>query len=221
VGIAFARSAAFLLAGTLVACARGGAPSRANSDAGVAEDAGAAPVPAAQLTAPSLADGGSTGSLAVGAATPPDAADAGALALDAGVAGTSPLPLSAAVAVIGGQDLPLGRDGSALVDPGASFRVEIAVPLTDGRLALHDEQDAMVASSGTSEVGTSWTRYRLAPDEPLRPGSTYALRVDGATAREAHDPSGRAYGPLALKVKTTGVRPAPAPAKKKRGKRRP
>jgi hypothetical protein len=78
----------------------------------------------------------------------------------------------------------------------------------------------MVASRGTSEVGASWTRYSLVPDEPLRPGATYALRVDGAVTREAHDPSGRAYGPLVLIVKTAGERPAPAPARKKRGKRR-
>jgi hypothetical protein len=142
--------------------------------------------------------------------------------VDAGAAAAEPrpVPLSAAVAVVGGQELRIDRDGSTLVDSGASFTVEVAVPLTDGRLALHDEQDAMVASTGTSEVGTAWTRYRLVPEEPLRPGTPYALRLDGAVTREAHDPSGRAYGPLVLKVKTTGERPAPPTSRKKRGKRR-
>ena len=113
----------------------------------------------------------------------------------------------------------MARDGSTTLDPDAAFRVEIPVHLTDGRMALHDEQDAMVASSGTTEIGASWTRYRLVPEVPLRPGTSYALWVDGAITREAHDPSGRAYGPVVLRLKTTGVRPA-TPAKKKRGRPR-
>jgi len=113
----------------------------------------------------------------------------------------------------------MARDGTTLVDPVSSFRLDVGAHLTDGRLALHDEQDAMIASSGTTEVGSSWTRYRLVPDEPLRPGSDYVLLLDGTVTREAHDPSGRAYAPVAVKLKTTGERPA-APVKKKRGKRR-
>lgn len=213
---ACSRSWAIVLAVAVVgACARRDPPAGGAADAAAAA---ATPDPDA-------------GTAALGATAPQDAgagdgaalrgADAGALAADAGASTTAPAPLSAAVAVVGGQDLPIDPGGGALVDPGASFRVELAVPLTDGRLALHDEQDAMVASSGTSEVGASWTRYRLVPDEPLRPGTSYALRVDGAAAREVHDPGGRAYAPVVLKLKTTGERPPPAPARKHRGKRRP
>jgi hypothetical protein len=213
------RSVAGLIALTMAACARGG--SSGTPGAGQATDAGATE----PVTVPSPGGGPPLGT---GPAFPAGLSPAGSQAGDAGAApeadaGASevaPVPLSAAVAVVSGQDVPIGRDGSALVDAGASFRVEIAVPLTDGRLALHDEQDAMVASSGTSEVGASWTRYHLVPDEPLRPGTTYVLRVDGAVTREAHDPSGRAYAPLVLVLKTAGERPAPAPARKRRGKHR-
>jgi len=62
------------------------------------------------------------------------------------------------------------------------------------------------------------TRYRLAPVEPLQPGSSYTLVVDGAVTREAHDAAGRAYGPFLAKLGTTGEKPAPPP--KKRGKSR-
>ncbi|MFL5264266.1 MAG: hypothetical protein ACJ79R_05305 [Anaeromyxobacteraceae bacterium] len=130
----------------------------------------------------------------------------------------SPLPITAAVASSSGQDLPLSRDDLTLVDPGAAFRIEVAAHVADGRLALHDEQDAMVASTGTTELGATWTKYQLVPVEPLRPGTRYALHLDGATTREPHDQGGRAFAPLVVKLKTTGDRPA-AP-KKAQAKRR-
>ena len=217
------RPAALVLALVVGACSRGSAPqSPAGADQVADVGAQRAPVagaPAAPSGAAPDLDAGAMSTPAV-ASAPADPSDAGTLAPDGGAPAPPPAPISTAVAVFGGQDVSIERDGGTLVDAGASFRVEIAVPLTDGRLALHDEQDAMVASSGTSEVGASWTRYRLVPDEPLRPGTTYVLRVDGATTREVHDPAGRAYAPLTLKLKTSGERPAPAPARKKRGKRR-
>jgi len=130
-------------------------------------------------------------------------------------------PVSAVVSWVGGREFPLPRDGTAVVDPTASFQVEVSAHLTDGRLALDDEQDVMVASSGTSEVGTGFTRYRLVPDEPLRPGTTYLLRIDGSAGREVHDPLGHAYAPVEIRLRTTGERPAPPPrrsAKKKRAR---
>jgi hypothetical protein len=203
------RTAAVACAALLCACSRGAAP-----DGGAASDA-AIPDAGAPATAPADADAGT-------AAPPADAGTAAERrdAMDGGAAQASSAPLTVAVAVAGGQELALARDGSSVVDPGAAFRVEIATHLTDARLALHDETDAMVASTGTTEVGASWTRFRLVPDEPLRPGSAYVLRVDGAHSRDLHDPAGRAYAPIALKLKTSGERPAAPPRKKPpRGKR--
>jgi len=123
---------------------------------------------------------------------------------DAGVR-SSPVPLLSVVAVVGGKDISMPRSGAALIDPSASFRVEVAVPLTDGRLALHDERDAMVASTGTAEVGGSYTRYHLVPEQ-LLPGTAYALRLDGAATHETHDVIGRAYQPVLLRFRTRGER---------------
>jgi hypothetical protein len=186
----------------VIACSRGGAP--------VAPDAATAAQSISSTEASPTSAPSSTSSPTPTASPTPE---------DAGNAAPPAVPLTATVVVVAGQELPIPRDGTALVDPAAAFRVEVGAHLTDGRLALHDEQDAMVASSGTTEVGPSWTRYRLVPDEPLRSGTAYVLRVDGTEAREAHDPAGRAYAPVTLKLKTTGERPA-APVKKKRGKRR-
>jgi hypothetical protein len=126
----------------------------------------------------------------------------------------SPLPISAAVAKAGAAEQPIVRDGVTTIDPASAFRVEVAAHLVDGRLSIHDEQDAMVASSGTTEVGETWTRFEITPDEPLRPGSSFALRVDGAAEREAHDRSGKPYAPAVMKLKTTGERPPPQKAQK-------
>ena len=131
-----------------------------------------------------------------------------------------PAPITSAVAVVSGrQEVPLARQGVTTIDPATTFRVEVATHLVDGRLSLLDGADAMVVSSGTTELGASFTRYHLTPAELLRPGTRYHLRLEGAATREAHDAAGRAYGPVVHEVGTTGERPAP-PAKK-RGKRRP
>lgn len=174
------------------ACSRGPAPTPAGQTA---------PAPAAAPAAPAATTPASDGA-------PSGAAPGGSI------------PVTGAFATASGQDAPLARDGSAVVDPAAAFRVEVAAHLVDGRLALLDENDAMVASSGTTEVASSWTRYRLSPEEPLRPGTSYHLRLDGAVEREAHDPTGHAYQPVVLKLTTSGTRPPPAAkAKRSRGKR--
>ncbi len=231
--------AVFASVTTLAACSRENAPAPASAGAAVTQDAAStqSPTPTGDAPsreageAPDAGDRASTSSAspalpsfpAGGAGAAPQAA--APAAPDGGPppdAGATPLtaPLSAAVAIVGGQEILIARDGSAIVDPAAAFRIEVAVHLTDGRMALHDEQDAMVASSGTNEIGASWTRYHLVPDGPLRPGTSYAIWIDGAVTRQIHDASGRAYGPVVLKLKTSGERPA-APARKKRGKRRP
>jgi hypothetical protein len=202
-----------IAAGVALACSRpapGPAGADASADATAPTSASATPSPTPTATA-------SANSTSTPAANATPTANAGSP--PAGSRPGSPVPISAAVAVIAGHDQPLVPDGVTLIDPGAAFRVEVAAHLTDGRLALHDEQDAMVASSGTTEAGDGWTKYQLRPDEPLRPGSSYVLRLDGAAAREAHDAAGKAYAPFVLKLKTSGERTAPARKKHRRQRR--
>ena len=149
---------------------------------------------------------------------PPPATAAGADAT-LPAPGPVPAPLTAAGAVVGGEERPLALDALTSVDPRSSFRLEVAAHLTDGRLALLDEQDAMVACSGTAEMGAASTRYQLTPDEPLSPGASYTLRLDGSASRDAHDPAGRAFTPVRLQLRVEGERP-PAPAVKRHRSRR-
>lgn len=119
----------------------------------------------------------------------------------------------------GGATLALALQEETVVDPGAHFRLDLVVPSSDARLALLDANDALVAAAGTHEVGAT-TRLTLAPSEPLRPGSRYTLRLDGAATREFHDGAGKAYAPAALAVLVAGTppppEPKPQPARRKR-----
>jgi hypothetical protein len=128
------------------------------------------------------------------------------------------MSLTSALARTATQEVPLQREGVTVVDPGAAFEITVGIHVADGRLALHDEADAMVASTGTTELGDSTSHYRLVPDQPLQPGSRYFLRLDGAVSREPHGADGRACAPLVLQLRTSGERPAPP--KKRRGSRR-
>ena len=140
--------------------------------------------------------------------------EAGAQAVPDG--GARPLPLLAAEALLAdGGATPLSPDGPSLVDPGSGFRVAVGAELTDARLALLDGADAAVPSAGTMEIGTV-SRFSLSPSQPLRPGSSYLLRLDGATSREIHGSRGETFVPLVLQLRTTGE---PPPARHRRGKR--
>ncbi|HVI96471.1 MAG TPA: hypothetical protein VM753_20805 [Anaeromyxobacter sp.] len=122
-----------------------------------------------------------------------------------------------------GAKLPLAPAEETVVDAGATFRIEIAGSLSDGRLVLLDAANAMVPASGTREVGDAST-FTLAPSTPLVPGSRYALRLDGARTRELHDATGRAFAPMSLAILVAGEPPPKAEpkatAKKKRARRR-
>jgi hypothetical protein len=131
----------------------------------------------------------------------------------------APVPVTAAVAVAGSEERPLALDAATAIDPASSFKLEVAVHLIDGRLALLDDHDAMVASSGTMELGSAWTRYQLTPGEPLSPGATYTLRLDGASSRDAHDPAGRAFTPVKLQLLIAGERLPPPPRRPRRRRR--
>ena len=118
----------------------------------------------------------------------------GSPAPDAGApAAAGALPLLSAEAVLPeGSALPLSRDGVTSVEPSARFRVEVAARLAEARLSLLDAQDAMVAADGTVEA-TATTRFTLAPAAPLRPGSSYTLRLDGSEERLVRAEDGRSF----------------------------
>jgi hypothetical protein len=119
-----------------------------------------------------------------------------------------------------GTELPLLRDDETVIDPAATFRLELAAATPDARLVLLDRNDAIVPSKGSREIGAV-TRFTLAPAEPLVPGSRYVLRLDGVRTRELHDAAGTAYAPFTLTVLVAGTPPPPEPkpAKRKRGRR--
>lgn len=136
-----------------------------------------------------------------------------------------PVPLVAAVALEPGGDaassgIPLARDGESAVDPSATFRVEVGVPLAGARLALYDAEEALVPSEGLAEIGTAGSVFTLSPRPPLRPGSRYVLRLEGAAEQEIRDLSGRSYRPLTFPLRTTGEPVPDAPPRKKRKPRK-
>jgi hypothetical protein len=185
----------------------------------------AAPAEAAASPAPDVPAGPRAGPDPVSSSgTPPS--DAGAAPAAPAPAPAPALPsaaklLRAAIAVEPtGAELPLSRDEETVVDPAATFRVEIGAALPDARLVLLDRNDAIVPSKGTREIGGA-TTFALEPAEPLVPASRYVLRVEGARTRELHDASGSAYTPFTMTVLVAGEppKPEPKPAKRKRGRR--
>ncbi len=106
-----------------------------------------------------------------------------------------------------------------VVDPAATFRVEVAHALADARLVLLDGAQAILAARGTREVGATGTVFTLAPGAPLVPASRYALRLEGLASREMHDAAGRAYAPVSAPILAAGSPPPPEPKQKPKPKR--
>jgi hypothetical protein len=146
---------------------------------------------------------------------------------------SAPGPLPSAITLLreavalepAGALVRLGEEPETVIDPAATFRVELAGSLRDARVLLLDGADAAVPASATREVGAT-TRLTLAPAAPLRPGSRYVLRIDGTTTKELHDGAGVAYGPVSVGLLAAGEPPRPEPkqrtkpSRKKRGARR-
>ncbi len=125
-------------------------------------------------------------------------------------AGPRPLPILAAEAFLpDGRTVALSPGAPTLVDPAAGFRIAVGAELTDGRLGVLDGTDAAVPSAGNAEIGAA-SRFTLKPAEPLLPGSSYLVRLDGAVGSEIHGARGETFAPLVLQVRTTGDPPAPA-----------
>jgi hypothetical protein len=126
--------------------------------------------------------------------------------------------LRAAVAVEPAARLALAPGAETVVHPIATFEVELSARAPDARLVLVDAREDLVPSTATRELSAG-TRLTLAPAAPLVPGSRYALRLDGASARDLHDDAGRAFGAVTLPLLAAGV-PPPPPKKTARQRKR-
>jgi hypothetical protein len=127
----------------------------------------------------------------------------------AGPASILPL-LRAAAAVEPAGPAPLPRDGEAVVDPGASFEVELGAVVPEVRLVLLDAEDAHVAAEAARELGQT-TRLTLVPAAPLAPGARDVLRLEGLSARDLRVAADRTYAPDSFALLVAGAPPPPAP----------
>ena len=128
------------------------------------------------------------------------------------------LPGAVALATSGSASTTLVAGSETAVDARSSFRVELPMPLPDARLSLLDGGDAMVASTGSREVGPA-TVLALTPAAALTAGARLRLRVDGAATRELQAADGRRFAPLEWPVVVAGA-PGPKQAAGRKGKRR-
>ncbi len=113
---------------------------------------------------------------------------------------------------------PLPSDGTALVDPGATFDLRLPLAARAARLVLLDARDNLVPSDSDAEVGGSTSRFTLVPVEPLTPASRYVLRIEGLESRMVRSDDGRAFEPLAFPFLVAGD-PPPSPPKRAKKKR--
>lgn len=154
------------------------------------------------------------------AVTPTVAATPAATAPPAVVAAASPAALVlSATAVEPTGPAPLSAGAETVVDPAASFTVDVSVALPDARLVLLDAQEAHVPATHVREVGTA-TRFSLSPASPLVPASRYLLRIEGGAGRELRDARGAELAPLTFAVLVAGTPPPPEPKPAPRKRRR-
>ena len=118
----------------------------------------------------------------------------------------SPVPLQEAVALVPGASTTLAAGTQTTVDPAATFRVVLQGTFPDARLSILDPGDAMLPAGGAREVGPT-TTLTLQPSAPLRPGTAYRLRVDGATTREVKAKDGTPRTPVELPLLAAGDPP--------------
>ncbi len=128
------------------------------------------------------------------------------------------LPGAVALATSGSASTTLVAGSETAVDARSSFRVELPMPLPDARLSLLDGGDAMVASTGSREVGPA-TVLALTPAAALAAGARLRLRVDGAATRELQAADGRRFAPLEWPVVVAGA-PEPKKGAGRKGRRR-
>ncbi|HSN90064.1 MAG TPA: hypothetical protein VLS93_02450 [Anaeromyxobacteraceae bacterium] len=110
---------------------------------------------------------------------------------------------------------PLAAGTENVVDPAATFRVELSAALPDVRLVLLDDRDALVPCSSSREVGGA-TALTLAPSAPLLPAARYELRLEGIALPAPRDGGGRALAPASFALVVAGDPPPPPPRRRRR-----
>lgn len=192
-----------------------------------------APSTAVEPAPPAATAGATTGAPGPAGAPPSQSAGTSAGVPPEATAGTTtaarlaapvsapPVEVLEAQALIPGAATPLRQGEQITVDPGATFRVVLKGTYPAARLSLLDGADAMLAGAGGREAGPS-TTVTFQPAAPLKPGSAYRLRVDGATTREVVASDGTARAPVELGVLAAGE-PPPEPQRKtkRQQKKRP
>jgi hypothetical protein len=122
-----------------------------------------------------------------------------------------------AQALIPGAATALRTGEQVTVDPGSTFRVLLEGTFVEARLSLLDGADAMLPAAGAREAGPR-TTVTLQPATPLKPGSAYRLRVDGATTRELKAADGAVRAPVEFPILAAGE-PPPEPKSRTRAKK--
>jgi len=123
------------------------------------------------------------------------------------------MPLAGAQALHSGTATPLSPGVAVAVESASSFEVHIAAPARDARLVLLDAQDVQVPATVEAEVGSE-SRFLLVPIDPLRPGGSYLLRLEGLGTRLVRSDDGRSFEPLVLPLQIIGSPPPRAPPRR-------
>ena len=129
------------------------------------------------------------------------------------------MPLLAAEARVGDAAIALAPGPASTVEPGSRFEVRIATRVRDARLVLLDAQDLLVPATVEAEIGASGSRFTLLPQEPLRPGGAYLLRLEGLDGRLVRSGADGSFEPLAIPLRVSGTPPSRPPPKKAKKKR--
>lgn len=125
-----------------------------------------------------------------------------------------PIPVLFAVVRAGDSVTPLDAAGVTAPGPAPSFEVRADAVLPGARLVLVDAQDQLVAGSADTEVGTD-SRFTFVPSDPLRPGGSYLLRLEGLSGPAVTTPDGRTYLPASFPIQAPGIAVRPSGGRRK------
>ena len=103
--------------------------------------------------------------------------------------------------------------------PGAVLELASPIALVDVRVRLFDESDRLLPSRDRVTVGKG-TQVRIAPEEPLPPGSSFRVEIAGQLQPFPTGVDGKHFGGRTYRFHTTGEKPPPPPPPAKKQRRR-